>query len=195
MTPKQHEIYEQIKNFVISKGQNALHFPSDYPARDRKFIQNLAADLGIRHAIEYHEVNNEKHVYVEFNSDSEDEADSREGVWKKYEEADIVDESQINIEEMEKQKYEERFDKWKKDYYLTKMGLDYDDNEQMYQLVRTYIEGLQWVLHYYYNGVASWGWFFRYHYAPKISGMFDNIRSLFICFHFPLYCADAMPQT
>ncbi|CAG8482069.1 11267_t:CDS:10 [Paraglomus occultum] len=146
MTPKQREIYQQIKTFVISKDQEALHFPPDYPARDRKFIQNLAADLGIRHAIEYHEVNNEKHVYVEFNSDSEDEDDSREGVWKKYEEADIVDDSQINTEAIEKQKYEERFDKWKKDYYLTKMGLDYDDSEQMYQLVRSYIEGLQWDL-------------------------------------------------
>ena len=44
----------------------------------------------------------------------------------------------------------------------------------MGDLIYRYIEGIQWVMHYYYSGVASWGWFYDYHYAPRISGEYNN---------------------
>lgn len=62
---------------------------------------------------------------------------------------------------------------WKKDYYNEKLEFDIEKSPESLKLMAfKYIEGLQWVLHYYYDGVASWSWFYPYHYSPKISGTF-----------------------
>ena len=51
-----------------------------------------------------------------------------------------------------------------------KLEISYDSPEDMNRLAYRYVEGLQWVMHYYYSGIAAWGWFYDYHYAPRISG-------------------------
>ena len=54
----------------------------------------------------------------------------------------------------------------------------------MNPLIFRYIEGMQWVTHYYYSGVCSWGWFYDYHYAPRISGVFRSMNPVLpLCSH------------
>lgn len=39
--------------------------------------------------------------------------------------------------------------------------------------VEAYVSAIQWILHYYYRGVASWGWYYPSHYAPFITDIRD----------------------
>lgn len=38
-------------------------------------------------------------------------------------------------------------------------------------LAEEYVRALQWILHYYFTGVVSWAWFYRYHHAPYVSDL------------------------
>lgn len=62
---------------------------------------------------------------------------------------------------------------WKARYYSTKFEWAGTGMESKVALVRSYYEGLLWVMHYYYRGCSSWEWYFPYHYAPFASDLVD----------------------
>lgn len=195
MTEKQELIFRQVSNHLLKsktgKG-TTLHFDMPFKARDRKFMDKLAQDLNMSCHLDYDESDKSTYVELSFDSDEDENEDdvseessvdeeaiaARDRVLKKYEDAEIIPEniSREDIEREEKEKFEAGLKQWKVDYYKEKMNIDYDDKKQMDELVGAYIVGIQWVLKYYYDGVASWGWFYPFHYAPKISDLKDIQR-------------------
>lgn len=70
---------------------------------------------------------------------------------------------------------------YKERYYVQKFKCDPDDVEFRRSIARDYVEGLAWVLLYYYQGCHSWTWFYPHHYAPFASD-FDKMSSMEINF-------------
>lgn len=63
----------------------------------------------------------------------------------------------------------------KNTYYKSKLHFE-DLNGQVLEMANEYVKGIQWVLHYYYNGCVSWNWYYPYYYGPFVSDLakFDS---------------------
>uniref|UniRef100_A0A667YQ69 5'-3' exoribonuclease n=1 Tax=Myripristis murdjan TaxID=586833 RepID=A0A667YQ69_9TELE len=95
-----------------------------------------------------------------------DSSDSR-GVKRKAEDSDSEPEPEDNVRLWE--------EGWKQRYYKTKFDVDVTDEDFKRKVVKSYVEGLCWVLRYYYQGCASWKWYFPFHYAPFASDFKDIV--------------------
>ncbi|XP_060773993.1 5'-3' exoribonuclease 2 [Neoarius graeffei] len=92
------------------------------------------------------------------------------GVKRKAEDSDSEPEPEDNVRLWEAG--------WKQRYYKNKFDVDETDAEFRRKVVKAYVEGLCWVLRYYYQGCASWKWYFPFHYAPFASD-FKDIKDMF----------------
>uniref|UniRef100_A0A915PT98 5'-3' exoribonuclease n=1 Tax=Setaria digitata TaxID=48799 RepID=A0A915PT98_9BILA len=94
----------------------------------------------------------------------------------------ILENSDLNCEvENDSSSEDELFDEvrlwedgWKERYYKSKFQVDGKDTVFRHKVALAYIEGLCWVLRYYYQGCASWDWYYPFHYAPFASD-FDAV--------------------
>lgn len=97
-------------------------------------------------------------------------ASGGQGVKRKAEEVEEKDEDAHD----EVRLYESGF---KDRYYESKFDVAAENLQFRNTVALEYVRGLCWVLKYYYQGCASWGWYFPYHYAPFASD-FLNISGL-----------------
>ncbi|KAK0368183.1 XRN 5'-3' exonuclease, partial [Colletotrichum limetticola] len=58
-------------------------------------------------------------------------------------------------------------------YYEQKFHVDRSDLEFRHKVAQAYVEGLSWVLLYYFQGCPSWEWYYPYHYAPFAADFVD----------------------
>ena len=180
MTTNQHRLFKEVEEYVrtYEKGTAPMDLPTSLPARDRKFVEELADSLRLQWSTVEDDDGN-RHIQLCFPSSSEgsdsDDTDDEEAqlalrrVLKQISKAKVVDVTAEDAQAEAEKQYEIQFQRWKNNYYKDKFGWDMSDEKEMKSLAEGYVRGLQWVLYYYYRGIASWPWFYAYHYSPMIS--------------------------
>ena len=196
ITSPQKAIFKEVKKFVNSRStdpaapNHSLDLPVSLNASDRKFIQELAEELHLQWTTVADDMG-DRHLRLDFpkqlgddeDNDVDDEASiAVNRVLKRYDNAKVEDVTAEEVQEQMDKKYEEKFLVWKNKYYNSKFGWGLENEEDMRKLTENYVQGLQWVLYYYYRGVASWPWFYGYHYSPMISGMYKDFRTCYQTF-------------
>ncbi len=181
ITTSQRDLWKQkIRPYVSKRSDDALDLGAGLSVADKKFAREIADAMHLDWSTKEDD-NGFRHFVISFPpkpaGDDEDGEDEEEGnlaayrVIKTYDKAVVVNDSGAASQEEYEKLYKEKHQGWKTKYYLQKFP-EWEPNayaDEQTSLCENYVEGLQWVLFYYYRGIASWPWFYKYHYAPLIS--------------------------
>lgn len=189
VTSAQKSLWKQsIKPFLTKRSSDTLDLGSQLKAADRKFVQDLADSAHLNWATKPDD-DGERHLVLSFpprpemDDDEEEEEDESQlainRLVKKYDNAEVqdvtADEAQAQYEVL----YQQKFQEWKDKYYAEKFPEWTPESKEaeLTKLCENYVQGLQWVLYYYYRGICSWPWFYQYHYSPLISDVIKGLTA------------------
>ncbi|BEJ17836.1 hypothetical protein CspHIS471_0701040 [Cutaneotrichosporon sp. HIS471] len=200
ITKSQKKLLDKVKTFVKKHqshptAEDRFTLVNELDERDRSFVQSLADDLHLRCTWDEVDDYGQPLIVLSFNVDAlsePGEGDEVDEEWEsdedtesamaiqrmldKFAKAKIVDDDLEDAGQSFEEKMDEKIAEWKRGYYKEKLNINWDDPESLHPILYRYVEGLQWVVSYYYKGVPAWGWFYDYHYAPMISDL-KNIAS------------------
>lgn len=187
----QKELWKKVRKFVHKRSTEPLDLGSELKAADRKFVQDAVDNLHLEWRTEEDD-DGHRRLIISFpakpeGADEEEEEEEEEGhlallrVMKRYDNSQVIDVSAEDAQASMQTKYKEKLLEWKDKYYAEKFEEWTPENKQteLTKLCENYVQGLQWVLFYYYRGVASWPWFYAYHYSPMISGNYKSFQNGF----------------
>ncbi|KAK3070676.1 exonuclease II Exo2, partial [Teratosphaeriaceae sp. CCFEE 6253] len=191
MTTGQKELYQAVKRYVNGRsiGEDQLE-PVDMPvqlkAADRAFVEELAKSLHLQCRSVVND-SGDRNLQLTFpprpEMDGEEDEEDEEAqhallrVFKQYDRAKTEDVSAEDAQSNAQVKYDNKFHEWKDKHYTDKFDWGLDDEVEITNLTENYVQGLQWVLFYYYRGVASWPWYYKYHYSPMISDVKRGLKA------------------
>ncbi|TVY79681.1 5'-3' exoribonuclease 1 [Fusarium oxysporum f. sp. cubense] len=191
ITSAQRDLWKQkIRPYISKRSEQPLDLGTSLKAADRKFVQDLADSMHLQWSTKEDDEGH-RHLIVSFppkvkddaDDDEEDDDDDEEGnlaayrVMKTYDKALVIDLTPEDAQKHYEKLYQDKYQGWKTKYYLQKFEEWAPDNydKELTALCENYVQGLQWVLYYYYQGIASWPWFYGYHYAPLISDVVKGV--------------------
>lgn len=172
----------EFRNLADADSLPTLELPSQECSKYLDFLRGFALEVGI--LIVHSKSKDTYHATIDVDGLPSEESDEerkerisniRKSI-KKYQSANLFDTEELMKET--KDIYDDKFVQWKDKYYKDKLHFSIHDKDQLLDLTKHYVEGLQWVLYYYYKGCPSWNWYYRYHYAPRISDISTGLDDL-----------------
>ncbi|KAK9474762.1 XRN 5'-3' exonuclease N-terminus-domain-containing protein [Dipodascopsis tothii] len=176
LTRQQHQLFDILDQHICQVLLNpahsvpAINLPLVMVGDEKLFLDELLVTVGLQSQVipgpdgqPYLSVSLAPYQDPAQPLDEDDKFNVQQ-VLDKYRSATVVDGGDDEDDELLA-----NFRAWKDNYYRTKLKFSFYDEQNLRALCENYVQGLQWVLNYYYKGVSSWSWFYSYHYAPKIS--------------------------
>lgn len=186
LTTSQKNLWKsKIRKFLANnQASGTLDLGTELKAEDRKFVQDLAGTARLEWATK-EDNEGHRHLILSLPSKDDEEEEDEEAqsavlrIIKKYDNAQVVDYTSADAQAAMEAKYKEKFQEWKDEYYYGKFEdwTPQNKEDELRKLAENYIQGIQWVLYYYYRGIASWPWFYQYHYSPMISDVMKGLNA------------------